>query len=244
MTPHHPSLLPPHPTPPQLIPMSSCFVPCSLPNLLLSIFSFIPLIVPVLPYPPLDIISSPHCYCCYGCGCHDCSWLLLFVYDGMMKQAVGFFNSGINTGPGVIMFAPNPLGSSVGEASSMTSSWMFSLVLTAVLSSLLSFAVAYYIMTKGKYSGSGGSGGGGYRSIPGMSGVGLGSLREASTNNDTTPTNNTTNNNTTNYHHNYPLKKASSSKKNKNHDQFSSTELAAMVPGSVASKSEYLTLDI
>ena len=151
---------------------------------------------------------------------------------------MGFFNSGINTGPGVIMFAPNPMGSAVNAEGQMMSSWMLSLVLTAVVSSLLSFAVAYYIMIGGgKYTK------GGYRSVPGASGgSGLGSLREACSNSDTTATISSTASST--YHHNYPWKNTSSSSPKIKTNNVSSTELATMVSGAVASKSEYLSLDI
>jgi hypothetical protein len=65
-------------------------------------------------------------------------------YPAWWLKAVGFFNSGINTGPGVIMFAPNPLGASSGSGG-----WAMALLLTAAASSALSFCVAYVLFSKG-----------------------------------------------------------------------------------------------
>lgn len=66
-------------------------------------------------------------------------------YPAWWLKAVGFFNSGINTGPGVIMFAPNPLGSSTADGSG---GWAMALLATAVVSSALSFCVAYLVFSK------------------------------------------------------------------------------------------------
>ena len=62
-------------------------------------------------------------------------------YPAWWLKAVGFFNSGINTGPGVIMFAPNP--SAYTESSS-------ALVATAALSSVLTFLVtcAFFVAVR------------------------------------------------------------------------------------------------
>ena len=155
---------------------------------------------------------------------------------------MGFFNSGINTGPGVIMFAPNPFGTATtGQEGQLMSSWMLSMVVTAVVSSLLSFAVAYWmIVYRGKF---GGVSTMGYRSIPGVTGSGVGSLREACR--DGNMTTSPTSNHQNSHHHHSSLKNGgSASKQQKNHNnQFSSTEMTSMTANTV-SKGEYLTLDI
>lgn len=62
-------------------------------------------------------------------------------YPAWWLKATGYFDSKINTGPGVIMFASNP-SSSTGWA------WLLALLFTAMFSSIISLTVGYALMNK------------------------------------------------------------------------------------------------
>lgn len=62
-------------------------------------------------------------------------------YPGWWLKATGYFDSKINTGPGVIMFASNPYGGNGWT-------WLIALLFTAVFSSIVSLTVGYALMNK------------------------------------------------------------------------------------------------
>lgn len=60
-------------------------------------------------------------------------------YPAWWLKAVGYFDSKINTGPGVIMFSPGPHGGSTG--------WV-TLLFTAIMSSFFSLLIGYIVMKR------------------------------------------------------------------------------------------------
>jgi hypothetical protein len=80
-------------------------------------------------------------------------------YPAWWLEAVGFFNTQVNTAPGTIMFAPNPNTGLTQSGSSRGLSFGFwlSVLFTAVVSSLVTVYVSRFVANK--------SGRGGYSSI-------------------------------------------------------------------------------
>lgn len=62
-------------------------------------------------------------------------------YPAWWLKAVGYFDSKINTGPGVIMFSPGPNGSTGGYH------WM-TLLFTAIISSAFSLIIGYIVLKR------------------------------------------------------------------------------------------------
>ena len=73
-------------------------------------------------------------------------------YPAWWLKISGYFDSKINTGDGVIMFAPSPYLISGGYG------WILALFLTALISSVLSLTVAYIVTRRSKYMSWNGSG--------------------------------------------------------------------------------------
>ena len=65
-------------------------------------------------------------------------------YPAWWLKISGYFDSKINTGPGVIMFAPSPF-STGGKSGSL-----LVIMVTAIVSSTISFIVTYIMMNKSK----------------------------------------------------------------------------------------------
>ena len=71
-------------------------------------------------------------------------------YPAWWLKLSGYFDSKINSGPDVIMFAPNPYTNGVSSGVI----WLLSLLFTALLSSALSLTISHILRNKKEVGGS------------------------------------------------------------------------------------------